>query len=163
MRIRIRMRLTCLKRHYLESRSKHRQCHSMRIRKVVLKLPGFSLVNKDAMAPYYPLYIRRSDGKFQIKAHGKPETNEPTSEQLDQSPNAQGVCDFYRICKADDPKLLDWRRKLGGMLIRELQAKEEVNQCKQLQILQRTRLSYILTHPSQEFHPLCSTGELPII
>ena len=73
------------------------------------------------MTLYYPLYIRRSDGKLQVKSHGRAEANEPTPEQLDQSPNEKGIFDFYKLCKDDDPKLLDWRRKLGGMLIRELQ------------------------------------------
>ena len=72
------------------------------------------------MTPYYPLYVRRSDARLNTKPHGTTEPNEPTADQLDQSPNAQGVCDFYRICKPDDAKLIDWRRKLGGMLMREI-------------------------------------------
>ena len=74
------------------------------------------------MAPYYALVVRRSDGKLQAKAHGSSELNEPTKEQLNQAPNSQGICDFYRLCKADDSKVLDWRRKLGGMLMKEMPA-----------------------------------------
>ncbi|KAL9054238.1 MAG: hypothetical protein Q9162_004271 [Coniocarpon cinnabarinum] len=76
------------------------------------------------MAPYYPLYVRRSDGKLQVQVHGTTEQNEPTKDQLNQTANAQGICDFYRLCKTDDLKVLDWRRKLGGMLMKEIGAKE---------------------------------------
>ena len=85
--------------------------------------PGARVARK-RMAPFYTLYVRRSDGKIQAQVHGVIEQNEPTQDQLNQSPNAQGICDFYRLCKPDDPKVLDWRRKLGGMLIREVGAKE---------------------------------------
>lgn len=73
------------------------------------------------MAPFKPVYCRRSDGKLEIVARGKPkEYNRPTDEQLDQRANKHGVSDFYREVGADDGKHLDWRRKLGGMLAREL-------------------------------------------
>lgn len=73
------------------------------------------------MAPFYPLYVRRSDGKLEVKT-GKTSTerNEPSTEQLDIKPNTQGISDFYRECKFGDQKETDWRRKLAGMLMREL-------------------------------------------
>ncbi|KAM0716939.1 hypothetical protein Q7P37_006791 [Cladosporium fusiforme] len=73
------------------------------------------------MARFYPLYVRRSDGKKEIFAKGKVrEPNQPTDVQLDQRPDKNGVSDFYREVAPDEIKHLDWRRKLGGMLAREL-------------------------------------------
>jgi len=72
------------------------------------------------MAPFYPIYVRRSDGKIEIKSKGGRELNQPIASQLDTKPNAQGISDFYRECPAGDTKEVDWRRKLGGMLVREI-------------------------------------------
>ena len=73
------------------------------------------------MAKFYPIYVRRSDGKKEIFAKGKVrEPNQPTDTQLDQRPDKNGVSDFYREVAPDEIKHLDWRRKLGGMLVREL-------------------------------------------
>lgn len=73
------------------------------------------------MARFYPIYARRSDGKIELVAKGKrKELNQPSDEQLDQRPNRDGVSDFYREVAHDEPKHVDWRRKLGGMLAREL-------------------------------------------
>lgn len=73
------------------------------------------------MARFYPTYVRRSDGKREITGKAKRrETNEPTAEQLDQKPDRNGVSDYYREVSPDESKHLDWRRKLGGMLAREL-------------------------------------------
>lgn len=74
------------------------------------------------MGRFYPLYVRRSDGKTEIVSKGqrKKEANQPTEEQLDQRPDRNGTSDFYREVAPDEPKHLDWRRKIGGMLAREL-------------------------------------------
>lgn len=73
------------------------------------------------MARFYPVIARRSDGKLDILGKArKRETNEPTAEQLDQKPDKNGVADYYREVSLDEPKHLDWRRKLGGMLAHEL-------------------------------------------
>lgn len=74
------------------------------------------------MGRFYPLYVRRSDGKTEILSKGmrKKEINQPTEEQLDQRPDRNGISDFYRQVAPDEPKHLDWRRKIGGMLAREL-------------------------------------------
>lgn len=73
------------------------------------------------MARFYPIYVRRSDGKKEIFAKGKlREPNQPTDTQLDQRPDKNGVSDFYREVAPDEIKHLDWRRKLAGMLVREL-------------------------------------------
>jgi len=73
------------------------------------------------MARFYPVYCRRSDGKAEVLGKGRRrETNLPTEEQLDQRPNKNGVSDYYREVAPDEAKHLDWRRKLGGMLAREV-------------------------------------------
>lgn len=73
-----------------------------------------------AMARFKPIYVRRSDGKVEVVAKGKRrERNEPTPDQLDASPDKNGVSDFYREVALEEVKSLDWRRKLGGMLARE--------------------------------------------
>ncbi|KAL1617773.1 hypothetical protein SLS56_010837 [Neofusicoccum ribis] len=72
------------------------------------------------MTRYYPLYVRRSDGKLETVHGKKKEKNEPTPEQLNDTPDSSGVSDFYRPIAEDEAKHLDWRRKLGGMLMREL-------------------------------------------
>lgn len=83
------------------------------------------------MARFYPLYVRRSDGKSETSGKGKrKERNAPTDEQLDQRPDKNGVSDFYREVADDETKSLDWRRKLGGMLARELDWKDPSGQGK---------------------------------
>lgn len=78
------------------------------------------------MARFYPLYVRRSDGKLEITGKGRlKEGNRPTDVQLDQRPNKDGVSDYYREVAPEEMKHLDWRRKLGGMLARELQWKDK--------------------------------------
>ncbi|EME40979.1 hypothetical protein DOTSEDRAFT_74509 [Dothistroma septosporum NZE10] len=79
------------------------------------------------MARFYPLYVRRSDGKLEIVTKGakRKETNSPTDDQLDQKPDKDGVSDYYREVKPEETKHLDWRRKLGGMLARELDWKDK--------------------------------------
>lgn len=79
------------------------------------------------MARFYPLYVRRSDGKLEIITKGakRKETNSPTDDQLDQKADKDGVSDYYREVKPEETKHLDWRRKLGGMLARELDWKDK--------------------------------------
>jgi len=78
------------------------------------------------MARLYPLYVRRSDGKLEITPKGRmKEGNRPTDTQLDQRPNKDGISDYYREVAPEEMKHLDWRRKLGGMLVRELQWKDK--------------------------------------
>ena len=78
------------------------------------------------MARFYPVYARRSDGKLEVVGKGRrKEMNQPTDDQLDQKPDKNGIADFYREVQPDEQKHIDWRRKLGGMLARELQAKDK--------------------------------------
>lgn len=79
------------------------------------------------MAPYFPLYLSRSDGKLEIMSSKtrKREVNAPTEAQLDERPDAKGVSDYYKELEVGDAKEVDWRRKLGGMLMREIGGKEQ--------------------------------------
>lgn len=73
------------------------------------------------MAPYLPLYILRSDGKAEVLVKSrKKESNIPTEDQLNSRPDAKGNVDYFKELEAGDAKEVDWRRKLGGMLIGEL-------------------------------------------
>lgn len=73
------------------------------------------------MGRFLPLYVRRSDGKLEtVNTHKRKELNQPTPEQLDMKADANGTSDYYREVPMDEAKHLDWRRKLGGMLAREL-------------------------------------------
>ena len=73
------------------------------------------------MPPYYMIFTHRSDGQLATSSKGKEtEPNEPTSEQLDQTPDANGMMDYYKAVAPGDQKEIEWRRKLGGMLMREL-------------------------------------------
>ncbi|KUJ06873.1 uncharacterized protein LY89DRAFT_712404 [Mollisia scopiformis] len=73
------------------------------------------------MAPYYPLFVTRSDGLLEfITKTGVKELNQPTTAQLNDTPDANGNVDCYRSLEPDAEKAIDWRRKLGGMMMREL-------------------------------------------
>lgn len=72
------------------------------------------------MTRFFPLYVRRSDGKREVVTSKGKEKNAPSSEQLDRTPNAKGIADYYREIAEDEPKHLDWRKKLAGMLMREI-------------------------------------------
>ncbi|KAL8844670.1 MAG: hypothetical protein Q9176_000770 [Flavoplaca citrina] len=73
------------------------------------------------MAPYRPIYLTRSDGKLEIVSKSrKKELNAPTADQLDSKPDAKGNTDYFKELELGDAKEVDWRRKLGGMLIREI-------------------------------------------
>ncbi|TAQ83995.1 hypothetical protein B7494_g7678 [Chlorociboria aeruginascens] len=77
------------------------------------------------MAPYYPLTVLRSDGLFEVLLAGKKELNQPTPKQLDSTPDANGLVDYYRKVDKDDLKAVDWRRKLGTLLMRVLDSKNQ--------------------------------------
>ncbi|KAK3116212.1 hypothetical protein LTR53_003649 [Teratosphaeriaceae sp. CCFEE 6253] len=78
------------------------------------------------MARFKNVYARRSDGKLEILVKGKrKESNEPMPDQLDTTPDKHGVSDYYREVAPEEMKSLDWRRKLGGMLARELRCERD--------------------------------------
>ena len=73
---------------------------------------------------YYPIVISRSDGQLETGTGKEKEKNEPTPEQLDDKPDKNGVVDYYKKLGEDEPKTLDWKRKLAEMLIKELGSNE---------------------------------------
>jgi len=76
------------------------------------------------MAPYYPLTIHRSDGQFEVATRsGVKEVNQPTIQQMNDTPDANGNVDCYKKLEVDEAKHVDWRRKLGGMLMHLLGGK----------------------------------------
>lgn len=82
------------------------------------------------MTSFWPIYAVKSDGHDVVNQKGKVLRNGPTEEQLNRDPNKQGQCDFYRLIERNDPKHVDWRKKLGGMLLREIGGKQhEGEQC----------------------------------
>lgn len=76
------------------------------------------------MAPYYPLTIERSDGQLEvITKMGVRELNQPTAAQLNDTPDKDGMVDCYKKLDPGEPKAIDWRRKIGGMLMHLLGGK----------------------------------------
>lgn len=73
---------------------------------------------------FWPIFPCKSDGQEVVNQKGTILRNGPTQEQLDRTPNEQGQCDFYRLIDRDEPKHIDWRKKLGGMLLREIGGKQ---------------------------------------
>lgn len=59
-----------------------------------------------------------------ITKMGIRETNMPTAAQLSETPDMHGMVDCYRRLSHDDAKAVDWRRKLGGMLMHLVGGKE---------------------------------------
>lgn len=72
------------------------------------------------MAPYFPVAVSRSDGVLEATTKtGSKELNQPTADQLKEEA-VQGKVDCYRRLDHDEPKAVDWRRKVGGMLMHHL-------------------------------------------
>lgn len=77
------------------------------------------------MAPFYPVTICRSDGQLEtITKTGVKESNQPTPAQLNDKEDAEGNVDCYIELEYDEPKAIDWRRKIGGMLMHYLGGKD---------------------------------------
>ncbi len=113
------------------------------------------------MAPYFPLYVSRSDGKLDVLSSKtkKIERNEPTTSQLNDTPDSKGISDFYKRLEIGDAKEVDWRRKLGGMLMRELGEKEHLGNSGTINSSLRP-LTYI---HRQKLHSCSLTGKLSAV
>lgn len=73
------------------------------------------------MASYKLIYLSTSDGKLDTtNKKKKKEANAPDPSAMIDTPNSKGVRDFYRLVDIGEPKEVEWRRKLGGMLMREI-------------------------------------------
>ncbi|KAL6702561.1 hypothetical protein ACN47E_001344 [Coniothyrium glycines] len=83
------------------------------------------------MTQFWPIFASRSDGVQMVNQKNKPLRNGPTEEQLNKKPNDQGQADYYRLIERDDPKHVDWRKKLGGMLLREVGGKQHEDKWQQ--------------------------------
>jgi hypothetical protein len=90
--------------------------------------PATKSITAPAMAQpltqFWPIFAGKSDGQDVVNQKGVVVRNGPTQEQLDRTPNEQGQSDYYRLIDKDEPKHMDWRKKLGGMLLREVGGKE---------------------------------------
>ncbi|KAJ4296878.1 hypothetical protein N0V90_006926 [Kalmusia sp. IMI 367209] len=83
------------------------------------------------LTKFWPIFASKSDGRDIVSHKGTPLRNGPTSEQLDRTPNEQGQSDYYRLIEKDDAKHVDWRKKLGGMLLREIGGKQHEDKWQQ--------------------------------
>ncbi|MCJ1416102.1 hypothetical protein MMC32_002437 [Xylographa parallela] len=78
------------------------------------------------------VYLQLSDGKLEVSMKKgekgntgrKREANGPTQAQLQKVKDSKGLYTFYQKLKVSHPKHIEWRRKLGGMLMREFGKKE---------------------------------------
>ena len=78
------------------------------------------------------VYLQLSDGKLEVSVKKsergntgrKREANGPTQAQLQKVKDSKGLYTFYQKLKVSHPKHIEWRRKLGGMLMREFGKKE---------------------------------------
>jgi enterochelin esterase-like enzyme len=68
------------------------------------------------------MYIARSDGKKTVKQSKSKlrEENQPTKSQLEKSIDKEGIESFYQAVPIGHAKSMEWRKKLGGMLMKEL-------------------------------------------
>lgn len=69
------------------------------------------------MATYYPVTVCRSDGLLEVATNHGMELNQPTPNQLNDKPDEKGNVNYYRRLSESDAKAIDWRRKIGGMLM----------------------------------------------
>ncbi|TQS34332.1 hypothetical protein Golomagni_05288 [Golovinomyces magnicellulatus] len=79
------------------------------------------------MASYYPVTVSRSDGLLEVETKNGLELNQPTPAQLNDKPDAKGNVDYYRKLSDTDAKAVDWRRKIGGMLMNILGGRQHAD------------------------------------
>lgn len=81
----------------------------------------FLIKTKNTMPAYYPVHCCRSDGQRETPGRdGIMEPNQPTPDQLSQRVQKDkdgSYKDYYRKVERGSEKDIDWRRKLGGMLM----------------------------------------------
>lgn len=78
------------------------------------------------MAPFIPIFLSRSDGRLETTSlkSKKKEPNAPSAAQLNPNREVNGNRDYYKSIEVGDTKEVDWRRKLGGMLMKEIGDKD---------------------------------------
>lgn len=75
------------------------------------------------MARFTTVSVARSDGRSEFLQNGVLVPNEPP--RKDEAPGPDGSIDFYLKLQENDPTALDWKRKLGGMLVRDIGGPEQ--------------------------------------
>ncbi|RDW80757.1 hypothetical protein BP5796_05455 [Coleophoma crateriformis] len=81
------------------------------------------------MVVYSQFQALRSDGLPEIVTRtGVKEQNRPTAAQQSDIPDANGVVDCYKKLEDDDPRVTEWKRKLGGMYMIVLGQAEHAKQ-----------------------------------
>jgi hypothetical protein len=75
------------------------------------------------MARFTTVSVARSDGRSEYLQNGSLVPNEPP--RKDETPGPDGSIDFYLKLQENDPTALDWKRKLGGMLVRDIGGPEQ--------------------------------------
>lgn len=75
------------------------------------------------MARFTTVSVARSDGRSEFLQNGILVPNEPP--RKDEAPGPDGSIDFYLKLQENDPTALDWKRKLGGMLVRDIGGPEQ--------------------------------------
>ena len=84
------------------------------------------------MVALIELFIARSDGKQEIiSTKGGTLNNGPTAKQLSKVQGQNGSSGYYQAVEHSDSKSVEWRRKLGGLLMREVGAPGEIILCPQ--------------------------------
>ncbi|KAI4247794.1 MAG: hypothetical protein LQ352_006095 [Teloschistes flavicans] len=100
--------------------------HSYNIPRSYVSSLAFELLN--AKPPISPASSQASDGKLEVLTKSrKKELNAPSEDQLDSKPDLKGNVDYFKEVEVGDAKEVDWRRKLGGMLIREVGGQEHAD------------------------------------
>ncbi|KFY04202.1 hypothetical protein O988_00936 [Pseudogymnoascus sp. VKM F-3808] len=74
------------------------------------------------MARFTTVSVARSDGRSEYLHNGSLVPNEPP--RKDETPGPDGSIDFYLKLQENDPTTLDWKRKLGGMLMKDIGGSE---------------------------------------
>lgn len=105
------------------------------------------------------IWLSRSDGTLETIGKNRiREPNEPTREQLDKSPNAQGLADYYHLIELGEDKEVEWRRKLGTLLQQYLGHLEQDSEdlfkehmCNFVELIQFVETPWILGHLPQNY------------
>ena len=93
----------------------------------------------------------------------KKELNAPNEAQLNANQEVNGNRDFYKTIEVGDVKEVDWRRKLGGMLMKEIGDKEHLGkQIKSINLgYQDTDLLRAKVHSSKNSNQVLRTRHPP--
>src|SRR2546421_10444811 len=78
------------------------------------------------MPDFHAIHQYRSDGVLAISGGpGGTQKNRPTDDQLKKTKDASGITRCYTKINHGNQKDVEWRKKLGGMLAKEIAVDEE--------------------------------------